>query len=234
MNSVSPTALLSGPYSNLFVAVPTHICKRYCAGRFIDVVLSHLPGATVLVAGNSKGSVIPYYRREENKNLTVCDLEFDDGYYNQVDSIHKRIVSTVNFLRDAFFLDSKLQWYLSLESDVLLNFVAVQQLLNVANSGVAKVIVTNCYPGFFNEKEPGFVHRLTMGCTLIHRSVIESFPFRYDSTLLKAHYDAFFAHDCIAAGIQMYYDPSIRFEHMHDHTGDRGWKQLPTNELRGT
>lgn len=212
-------------FSNIFVATPTHIIKRYCAEEFISAVLQHAPGVEFVVVANSRGNPSPYYRR---KGVRFIHQELDESYYDRVDSIHKRIVHSVNFLRD-LFLNGKWEYYLSLEADVILNSNTIPAMLDRQCFGA--VLHTNCYKGFHDLTEFGRVQRITMGCTLIRRPVLESISFRYDPDLLAAHYDALFAHDCNVRGIPMWYDPEIVVEHKSDSQGFRGWHHLPPIEV---
>ena len=134
--------------------------------------------------------------------------------------------------RSIFLENTDKEWYLSLESDVILNKEAVDLIVSNVQNKFAFVLHTNCYSGFNNAKERGNTDRLTMGCTLIHRSVLSEIEFRFDESLPQAHYDAFFAHDCISKNIPMVYDPSIVLEHCHDEKGSRGWCEIPKIERR--
>lgn len=213
-------------YPSVFVACPTHIVKRYCAAQFVGAVLEHAPGAAFTIVANSRGNPAPYYRRE---GVRFIHQKLGDEFYDRTDSIHKRIVHSVNFLRQ-LFLNGEWEYYLSLEADVILNAATLPAMLDRLMSFGA-VLTTNCYPGFHTVTEFSRVDRLTMGCTLIKRPVLELVEFRYDQSLLAAHYDAFFAHDCNVRKIPMWYDPAIVLEHKSDSQGYRGWHQLPPIEV---
>lgn len=215
-----------GMYDNVFIATPTHIIKRYCASEFTQAVADFAPGSEFHIASNSRGSAFSYYAQPHVK---YHDMNFIASfYYGRKDSIHRRIVDTVNFLR-GIFLEGYCEYYLSLEADVKINKHTLPDILSRMQDGV-KVLHTDCYPGFQSSQFFTTVNRLTMGCTMIHRSIVEQIPFRYDQSILAAHYDALFAHDCTAAGISMHYDPNIHVSHMHAPNGGRGWEQLNESE----
>lgn len=212
---------------SVFIATPTHVCKRYCAAEFCREVTRNAiePFAcSVIIAGNSKASCSAYYSTASG--IEYRDMEFGPEYFGKVDSIHRRITDTALYLRERFLLTDA-EWYLSLESDVILwteGFLPRMVGHNVP------VLHTNCYPGFNMCASYGTTQRITMGCTLIKREVIEKISFRYNPDLLGAHYDALFAHDCNVAGIKMYYDPSIQPIHKEDRLPGRGWMNIPESE----
>lgn len=214
---------------SVFVGTPTHICKRYCAREFCEASQKYLVGlygCKHTIANNSKKSAKTFYGGYSG--IDFVDVKFPESCYGQTDSIHKRITTTANWLRE-MFLATDCKWYLSLESDVIFNHDFLPRMLK---HGVS-VLHTNCYHGFNVSDVFGPTDRITMGCTLIARHVIESTAFRYSQTLLAAHYDALFAHDCNELGIPMFYDPEITPLHMEDRLPGRGWNNLPEEERGG-
>lgn len=217
-------------YENIFIATPTHIAKRYCAGKFVDAVIKYAPGSQFHIASNSRLSAREFYERE---GVTYHDIVLDEMHYECQGAIHRRVVSTVNHLRDIFLNLPRMHqcnWFLSLESDVIIKEDTLDRMLWAACESRAKVVYSNCYPGFLSLTEPGFTDRITLGCTLIHREVVEKIPFRFDMGLLAAFHDAFLAYDCNYQAIRMWYDPGIEPEHVHMGNGDRGWSQFPASE----
>jgi len=215
-------------YENLFICTPTHICKRYAAKQLVTAVLRYAPGAHFIVVANSTGNPEPYYRAP---GVHFVHLKLDETHYNYPDSIHKRITASMNHGRDLFLGSRKFTHFLSLESDVLINAATIPDMLMAIEEPNVHVVHSNCYPGFHKETEVTQVGRVTLGCTLIKREVLELLPFRYDERLLAAHHDAFFAADCNEAGFNIFYHPEIRVEHMHDYVGQRGWGDLPLSEI---
>lgn len=211
---------------SIFIATPTHICKRYCSMEFCVAAIESAVKpfeAKFFVAGNSKSSCKIFYNFPE---VQYFDVKLDQSYYSNKEAIHSRLTKTANWLR-SIFLTSDCEYYLSLESDVILQG---RKQIEAMIDHQKPVLHTNCYPGFNASPEFCSTDRVTMGCTLIQRDVVEAIEFRYDPTLLAAHYDSFFAHDCIARGIPMFYDPNITPVHLEDRLPGRGWSNLPEEE----
>lgn len=209
----------------VFIATPTHICKRYCSAEFCKAAIENAVdpfGSKFHVYCNSRASAALYYG---DMKIMYRDIEPIEGFYEQPDSVHKRLVTTVRKLREDFLL-TDCDWYLSLEADVILGPGMLMAMLHHN----VDVLHTNCYPGFHTEPEFCETDRITMGCTLVKRHVIEKIPFRYDKGLLAAHYDAFFVNDCRAAGFGVYYDPQIEPDHREDRLPGRGWNNIPASE----
>jgi hypothetical protein len=226
-------------YNNVFIATPTHICKRYCASRFLEAVERNADGAFHCIVDNSGSKAIKSYYPERKdrhvdslKEMTPKDAE------GKAWSIHERIVGSMNYCLGVFLnsFDKKHEWFLSLESDVILDVNTIQDLILTADKHCCKVVHSNCYPGFNKSLEICETDRLTLGCTLIHRSVFDSerfLCFRYDKEILAAFHDAFFAIDCKERGIKMIYNPFIKVLHMHAANKSRGWEELPSIERNG-
>ncbi len=217
--------------SQTFIATPTCSIKRYCAPEFSDCVVRWGAECMRYLACNSRGSSLPYYRADAFTSMR--HLKLDDSYYNQKDSIHKRITRTANWLRDRF-LETDCNYYLSLESDVMLQAETLDMLEAFVESHPEfGMYHTNCYTGFHPEykQNPIEVNRATVGCTLIKREVLEKISFRYEPTLLAAHYDAILVGDVMKQGYKIGYDASIVLPHRENATsGGRGWDQLPLKE----
>jgi hypothetical protein len=223
-------------FPQVFIGTPTHACKVYCAERFVEATLRNAPGSLFAVLCNSKDSPYPY---------TGCGIydhlggSLSDSHFDNAEAVHRRIVSTCNVLRDMFLVTS-CDLYLSLESDVILDADTLPRMI-AALSDEYPVVYANCYRWpdgrpFLEQKVAGPTDRITMGCTLMKRSVLEQIEYRYDPNLLGAFPDAFFAYDCREKGIGMWYDPAIWVEHVEDPTArgqgsiKRGWGELPKSE----
>lgn len=222
-----PVVDVGSPYSHVFIGTPTHICKRYCAHQFVKAVEQFAPGASHLIACNSRGNAEAYYRLAvDSTRQEFVQLNLDESYYHCPDSTHKRLEATMNLLRDKFLSSGKF-YYLSLEADVIINEATLGQLLICARETGADIIHANCYPGFHPYETFTLVERMTLGCTLIVRPVLNKFKFRYNKCLLRAYPDAFLAEDAVKYGFKIGYNPDIKVEHVNDITGTRGWSSLP-------
>lgn len=221
----------------VFIGTPTHACKAYCAKEFVAAVRKYAPEADFRVMCNSK---------EDPPDYAVSGVYYDhiahlldSKCYDALGAVHERIIRTCNILRE-FFLDSEADLYLSLESDVLLGPDTLPRMLSQV-SDEYPVVYANCYrwpngQGFLEQKFAGPVDRVTMGCTLIKRHVLEKIEFRYDPNLLGAFPDAHFAYDCRKYGFGMWYDPTNWVDHVESPatkgtgTTRRGWNDLPKSE----
>jgi len=222
--------------SQIFIATPTHICKRYAAKQFSDAICLYTGNARSMVVCNSKADAAPYYAGCRKMQYTRLDVSKSE-YNNRIDSIHRRITDSANMLRDYFLKHTMCEWYLSLESDVILIPTTMEKIFKRVSTGnfsqegsLIKVLHTNCYQYFNDANEFGKTNRITMGCTLIHRSVLDHIKFRYDIQRLNGHYDAFFASDCSSNFIDMFYDPDIHVHHIKNAYGFGGWQELPASE----
>jgi hypothetical protein len=214
-------------YNNVFIGTPTHICKRYCANQFIQAVDFYAPGAWHLIICNSLGNAEIYYRSKHTSvKREFQHLKLDESYYHRPDATHRRLTVTMNSLREQFLSSGKF-YYLSLEADVIINEQTLGMLLESIRSSGADIIHSNCYPGFHDYDTFTWVERMTLGCTIVKRSVLDKIAFRYDNSLLRAYPDAFLAEDAVKQGFKIGYDPKIKVEHCNDITGTRGWSTLP-------
>lgn len=209
----------------IFVATPTHICKRYCAQEFWKSAVEHIVkpfGAKFHIYCNSRASAKIFY---DSPHITYKDMRLGEDCFENKAAIHRRLLSTVKALREDFLL-TDLEWYLSLESDVIIGPGMMKAMLDRD----VDVLHTNCYPHFQPMTSFGPVDRITMGCTLVKRYVIDSVEFSCDENILEAHYDAFFVNHCREKGFGVFYDPLIEPQHREDSLPGRGWSQIPWSE----
>lgn len=216
---------------DIFIGTPTHICKRYCADEFKNSLLEFANETQKSIVCNSIADAKDYYY---SPGIYYRHLSLSKEFFGYTDSIHRRLVFTMNFLRE-MFLDTTKNIFLSLESDVILRKNTIDDIVQCLNEHKEiDVLHTNCYLGFNTVKKLSETDRLTLGCTAIRRHVLEKIKFRYDIKLLKAYHDAFFCHDAIQAGYKLYYHPDITLKHAHkSHSPSRGWEELPYKELHG-
>src|SRR5688572_382867 len=88
-------------FNNVFIATPTHWVKRYCARTFTYALLEHAPGARIAVICNSKADAVRFYEPLVPGH-SYLHLRLDETHFNQPDSIHKRIVASMNLARSMF------------------------------------------------------------------------------------------------------------------------------------
>lgn len=220
--------------NNMFIATPTHIVKDYCAADFIKAACRYFPTDQIFVLCNSRESMSQFY---SVNRVNYLQVHFDDSYYDNYGCIQKRIAESMNILRYIFLkYTPKLDWFISLEADVIVNIRAVHRLCCTLNARPEiNVLHTECYHGFQAElaaqEEVVEVQRMTLGFTAIHRSVLEQIEFRYDPNNLVGFHDAWFAGDCMARGIKIFYDPKCVVEHRDSGAyNGRGWQNLSLRE----
>ena len=220
---------------DIFIGTPTHFCKRYCADRFMSGIISVPKGISKYIVSNSLADASDYYKPTQDytgHNIYFRQLSLDRDFYGHKDSIHRRIVYTMNFLR-SMFLDTTCGLYISLESDVIISYQIVDEILfTLGNNPEIDILHTNCYKGFNAEQRLSKTNRITLGCTAIKRRVLDSIKFRYDENLLAAFHDAFFIMDAIASGFNAYYHPHIKVNHLRNVNKSQGWDELPREETR--
>ena len=211
----------------LFVGTPTHVIKRYAAKAYTHgLVKSTLVACPVSIVCNSKEKM-----RDEYKPFEVLHLFLGADYYGNPQAIHRRILISMHYVREQF-LHSGAEWLLSLEADLILTPEILEQMEHRVNTVPdLRVLYTNCYRGFIQDiKGLGLTNRITLGCTLLHREVVDRFPFRIEWDNLKAFHDAHLANDCSNAGIPMHYDNDIIVNHVESIGTGRGWGHLPITE----
>ncbi len=224
---------------NIMVATPTHSAKHYAAAHLVKYTDRAFPverrrdGWWVVAANSKEFNWAPFHRVSGIEMVHLRDLPSD--HYECKGAIHRRVVTTMNQMRELFLISS-FQWFLSLESDVLLTVNQVNDMIARVNENRIVCLHTNCYVGF--NKSPTFTKttRLTLGCTLIHRSIIEQFEFKYNPDILAAFHDALLITDMTYAGIPAHYDPNVKPVHLCEKRDDkgvtlRGWQNLPKSEL---
>lgn len=230
---------------DIMVATPTHECKSYSASALIQSVSSQFPLETrtdpwwVVAANSRQFDWWPWYFVDDARREHLKDLP-DDHYENRM-ATHRRIVASMNRMRD-IFLASEKTWFWCIEADVIVQAGTLPRILERLNEYVPAVLYTKCYH-FRNGapficmnpdeeaaiKELPFTKRFTLGCTVIHRQILEAFSFRCDPDKPAAYHDAFLAHDMAQAGVFARYDPSIQPLHYRSSiTG--GWEKLPRSE----
>lgn len=225
--------------TNIMVATPTYSVKHYAAAHLAKHTDQAFPverrrdGWWRIVANSREFDWAPF---QHVVGLDMIHLnKLPDDHYECKGAIHRRVVASMNQLRE-LFLSSSSQWFLSLESDVLLTRKQVRDMIACVNEHRIVCLHTNCYVGFNDSPVFTKTDRLTLGCTLIHRSIIEQFEFKYRPDLLAAFHDALYVYDMNKAGIISHYEPNIQPIHLCEVRSKgsivcRGWQHLPTSEL---
>lgn len=223
----------------VFIGTPTSDKKNYCLDIWLDRVDSlTYKNKELFIADNSetRDNVKMFAKRGINcehirpKNKPVVQYVWESQ----------------EFLR-RYFLKTKATWYLNLESDVIPPTFIIEQLLShqkaiVAapyfigygeNSGLGVILREGIGGDIISthKLEPpediNFldgklkpVYHAGIGCILIHRSVMEKIPFRYEKGIF--HYpDTYFAMDCNAKGYSIFLDTSILCEHHNSYYLDK-------------
>jgi hypothetical protein len=219
---------------NMFVATPTHIIKDYCAREFAVEVSSRFLPENVFILCNSKEDMQELY---SVNGIQYLHAHLDDSYFNEYGCIQRRVVISMNILRHIFLHHTpKLDWFISLEADVIMNNAAFNELVSTLNSRPDIVVLhTECYHGFQDQLAAQYniveVERMTLGFTAIHRSVLERFKFKVNPEAYEAFHDAHFAMDCVANGIKIHYNPKIVVDHRDSAAyNGRGWQNLSLRE----
>ena len=228
-------------HKNIMVLTPTHNVKDYAARHLVAHTSTAFPvekrGGPYwwCVAANSREfNWSPYIDATDAGIRCIHFSHLSDEYYGCEGAIHRRVVYTMNQLRECFLASNK-RWFLSLEADVLVTASDINALITRVNEGRLVCLHANCYAGF--NTSPVFCRttRITLGCTLIHRSIIEKYEFRYEPEKLAAFHDAFLITDMVRDGVPAHYDPNIKPKHVSRDRGPdgklrRGWDKLPISE----
>ena len=224
----------------VFIACSAHYKKRYCLSDYIKGVnVLTYPHLEIWFGDNSPdNSYTKLIERYDIGNVLTVSSEG-----RAVD----RVVRTMNLLREKF-LTSNCQWFCSLEQDVIPPPSVFETLLShkkkvisgLVYHGMAKhvqggmiverlplaaVRQDNGTLRYFTneevEKHDGLasVDYVTMGCLLIHRSVLEKIHFRCKDFMTKlgvqdsVWHDFCFCDDAKALGEDIFVDFSVRCAH---------------------
>lgn len=215
----------------ILVGCPTSDYKSYCLNEYAAGVKAIQGTFDVLVVDNSATDA--YAKEIANVGLPVVRGPFKE-------KARDRIVACRNVLRQKV-LDEGYDWFFSLEQDVIPPADVLERLLaakkkiisgvytkdyNLVKDGkkvghVVKPLLWMIHNGKQTQLEmedlkPARVQQVFatgLGCMLIHRSVLETIPFRWDEKF-KGFDDVFFCADAQQAGFGVFTDTSILCEHL--------------------
>lgn len=212
-----------------FIAVYTNEVKDYCDERFFQNVYMLSMGEQVVVIDNTTGK--DYYNKLEKY---ILDNGFNNFSIYHLDVVseplesqfQRNICDSANYLRNLYLTQTKLPYFLILESDVyspidLLNkFENSIEQLNSQDDGWG-IIGGLYYQGFYNynfEKTRKILERTNhcmSGCTVYKRALIEKYPFRYDPKVLNLFPDAFISYDA-RSEYSLWNEQRIQCEHLYN------------------
>lgn len=228
---------------DVFVAVPTFSGKEYCLHQFLQSVKS-LP-CDVLIVDNSADPGFCNRMRaaigEDNKNVGIETI----GHCFWVnDCSRKKLTMTRNYMRDRF-LEGQYRFFLSLESDMIVEEAEIHRLIEHHSEGVLGALIEregkdtvvsrridyqagkHCRRYNYSTSELKGKITEAKGChlamTLIPRPVLERISFRYEPTV-QMHDDSFFSLDCSRAGFKIYCDGHVKPVHL--------WQSWPSSLVR--
>jgi|SRR3989304_2111535 len=215
----------------VLIGTPHADVKNYCLANYIKTVkgLSH-KNYDVLVVDNSETN--DNQKRIRKEGIAALWVKRKNKSTREV------MCESQECLRTAA-LDGGYDFLLHFESDITPPFNVIERLLSHqktvvsasyfigegANShlmvqeiekhehGVRNTInLTNRTDMKYADGKLHEVYACGLGMTLIHKSVLKQFKFRFDKNI-DAHSDTFFAHDLQLLGIKQYLDSSILCKH---------------------
>lgn len=214
----------------VLVGCPTYENKEYALERYAKAVkaLKH-DGIQmdILLVDNSKGD--DYLKKIKAAGLPVVKGPWHEG-------ARDRIIASRNVLREKAVKEDY-DYFLSLEQDVIPAPDTLQRMLAHTKQIVTSVVYNHMpygeelrlLPMLFGRhpyepsglwyvdeaelktKELKTVLACHLGCTLIHRDVLELYPFRY---LGNTFDDMAFSKDVVEGGLPIFVDTTVTPEHL--------------------
>ncbi|MCK4260842.1 MAG: hypothetical protein KAX49_17830 [Halanaerobiales bacterium] len=220
----------------ILIAVPIYDFKRYCMSEFLENLLTL--SAEVCIIDNSKE--IDFFDEicdflENKRRKADFQVEYIGNRFSKTDSSRLKLTETRNELRN-YFLSRNFDFFLSLESDVILTQSQLDNLFKnqrterisvallerpnsdtIISKKIEYIPSTICqrFNYSFEELENKIlnVKGCHLGCTLIPREILQKIPFRYEPSLLT-HDDTFFSLDVIAKEYEIFCDGFIKPKHL--------------------
>lgn len=215
----------------VLVGCPTYRNKEYALAEYAKAVkeLKH-DGIEMDILLVDNTATDDYLAKIKAAGLPVVKGPWKEG-------ARDRIVASRNILRDKV-LNEGYDYLFSLEQDVIPAPDTLMRMLAHKKRVVTSVVYNNLPVGdkielrpmlytqhpvdptglwYVDEaqlKEPGLKRVLAshLSCTLIHRSVLDFFPFRYMGTTFD---DMAFSKDVLDHGFLLLVDPEIQPKHLH-------------------
>lgn len=228
---------------DLLVAVPTFDAKEYCLHEFLQAV-KRLPYDVLLVDNSADPGFYERMCRAVGEDSENVKLETIGHCFWADDCSRKKLAVTRNYLRERF-LEGDYRFFLSLESDVIMQAAEIHRLVDHYSDGVLGALIeregkdtvvsrrldyrAGKHCRRYNYRFAELTGKITesqgihLGCTLVPRSVLEKISFRYEPSV-NMHDDSYFSADCTRAGFRIYCDGHVRPAHL--------WKPWPRSLVR--
>lgn len=221
----------------VLVGCPTSFHKQYCLKQYVEGVRKFTyPNFEFWIVDNSPDH--EYY--ETMKGMGVKVLK-DDTWF---DGARDRICHSRNMLREKALAEG-FEYFFSLEQDVVAPPNAIEQLLSHDRKVVCGVVIGWQNIGgkpipapmvYVSSKEkpeelaciapnklakPKLipVRACALGCTMIHRDILEKITFRH----AQGFDDMMFSQDVHALGEKIYCDTAVKTEH---HVRKGAWERI--------
>jgi hypothetical protein len=208
--------------SKFFIAVYTNEVKDYAAEAFFK------PLASLTVGGVVDNSTDKQYHQRLMKLTSLPVYHLEIPYEPKHTLFQRNVAESAQFLRQKF-LESTCDYFLILESDVIVTPDILERLSNTIKRLPEDWGAVGClyYEGFHDYGKAGLqrtTHVLS-GATVYRREAVEKFDFRWSSDNLGAFPDAWWSIDA-GKDYSLWNDHAIRFKHLHNTDGTRYSKQL--------
>lgn len=228
---------------DVFVAVPTFNAKEYCVHDFLQAV-KRLPYDVLIVDNSADPGFYELMCTAVGEDKHNVKIETIGHSFWADDCSRKKLTVTRNYLRERF-LEGEYRFFLSLESDVIVQESEIHQLMEAHSQGVLGALLEregkdtvvsrrmdyrdgkHCRRHNYRFAE--LTGKITecqgahLACTLIPRCVLEEISFRYEPPV-NMHDDSYFSVDCTRAGIKIYCDGHVKPVHL--------WKSWPVGLVR--
>jgi hypothetical protein len=222
-------------FPKILIAAPQHDSKKYCWEQWKERVQNlTYPNYDVFLAENSEDDSFYNEIKEAGFKAKRVGMNYD--------SVLKRTTVAHEACR-LYALDNGYEYMLHLETDVIPPYNVIERLLwsgkkvvsanyDIFHGKARKAMVQMNEPldrsyrayrtvPFIEHEEPLFfdgtvkqIYHAGIGCILIHKSVFDKIPFRYERNNIF-HADTWFANDCFQRDIPIFSDTSIMCKHLN-------------------
>jgi len=248
----------------ILISCPTSFHKDYCLDEWIkkivQIAYNYDPtgkNVGILIVDNSKekehwSKIYPILFHEKCKYIDSFN-PFIAVRSHYVEGMPLRnLMAACNNIISKFVIDNKVDYLMSIESDIFPPDNIIQHLLDNKPSknkiiAAPYFLFKACYSksidfetedfgserlcipvdtDYIFNRTDGQLHeaqQLGLGCAMIHRDILKQIPFRIDETDKKnTHADSFFYEDCRKLGVKLLFDTSVTCVHKN---GD--WGKIP-------